>query len=253
MHIDWLTVAAQIANFLVLVFLLKRFLYGPVTAAMARREQRIADRLAEAAARDETASQKAAEYARKLETFEHERARRVAEAEEAADRVHRERLEAARAEIEATEERWRADLAREQREFAGELRRELATTAQAIARRVLADLADADLEEHMVRMLLSRLDGLEPAVRGALAHSEAITIATSRELQPARRAKVTEALHASLGAKTPVTYRQSADLVCGIEVLAGGQRIAWSVADYVEPLAARIHDRLASAAAEAHA
>ena len=41
MQIDWLTVAAQIANFLVLVWLLQRFLYRPITEAMARREERI--------------------------------------------------------------------------------------------------------------------------------------------------------------------------------------------------------------------
>ena len=50
MQIDWLTVAAQIVNFLVLVWLLQRFLYGPITRAMARRETRIEDRLADARA-----------------------------------------------------------------------------------------------------------------------------------------------------------------------------------------------------------
>ena len=41
MQIDWLTVAAQIVNFLVLVWLLQRFLYKPITNAMHRREERI--------------------------------------------------------------------------------------------------------------------------------------------------------------------------------------------------------------------
>ena len=48
MQIDWLTVAAQIVNFLVLVWLLQRFLYRPITEAMARREERIESRLSEA-------------------------------------------------------------------------------------------------------------------------------------------------------------------------------------------------------------
>ena len=50
MQIDWLTVAAQIVNFLALVWLLQRFLYRPITEAMARREARIEARLAEAKA-----------------------------------------------------------------------------------------------------------------------------------------------------------------------------------------------------------
>ena len=48
MQIDWITVAAQIAYFLVLVWLLQRFLYRPITRAMARREEEIEKRLAEA-------------------------------------------------------------------------------------------------------------------------------------------------------------------------------------------------------------
>ena len=48
MLIDWFTVCAQIVNFLVLVALLKHFLYGPILRAMDAREQTIAGRLAEA-------------------------------------------------------------------------------------------------------------------------------------------------------------------------------------------------------------
>ncbi len=48
MQIDWLTVIAQIVNFLILVWLLKRFLYQPVINAMDQREQRIAERLQKA-------------------------------------------------------------------------------------------------------------------------------------------------------------------------------------------------------------
>ena len=46
MLIDWFTVAAQAVNFLILVWLLKRFLYKPVLAAIDEREKRIATQLA---------------------------------------------------------------------------------------------------------------------------------------------------------------------------------------------------------------
>ena len=48
MLIDWFTVAAQAVNFLILVWLLKRFLYKPILGAMDAREQRIASRLRQA-------------------------------------------------------------------------------------------------------------------------------------------------------------------------------------------------------------
>ena len=42
MQVDWLTVAAQIVNFLILVWLLHKFLYGPIVRAMGDREAAIA-------------------------------------------------------------------------------------------------------------------------------------------------------------------------------------------------------------------
>ncbi|HMR03616.1 MAG TPA: F0F1 ATP synthase subunit B, partial [Candidatus Competibacter phosphatis] len=55
MQIDWFTVAAQIVNFLLLVWLLKRFLYRPVLDAMAARQQKIAAALEEAQAKTQQA------------------------------------------------------------------------------------------------------------------------------------------------------------------------------------------------------
>ncbi|HAB91660.1 MAG TPA: F0F1 ATP synthase subunit B, partial [Pseudomonas sp.] len=46
MSIDWITVLAQIANFLVLLWLLKRFLYRPILDGIDAREAEIARRMA---------------------------------------------------------------------------------------------------------------------------------------------------------------------------------------------------------------
>ena len=51
MLIDWFTVGAQALNFVILVWLMKRFLYQPILDAIDAREQRIAAELADAAAR----------------------------------------------------------------------------------------------------------------------------------------------------------------------------------------------------------
>ena len=51
MLIDWFTVGAQALNFLILVWLLKRFLYKPILHAIDEREKRIAKELADADAK----------------------------------------------------------------------------------------------------------------------------------------------------------------------------------------------------------
>ena len=56
MLIDWFTVGAQALNFLVLVWLLKRFLYKPILNAVDAREKRIAAELADADAKKAAAA-----------------------------------------------------------------------------------------------------------------------------------------------------------------------------------------------------
>ena len=51
MLIDWFTVGAQVLNFLILVWLLKHFLYKPILNAIDAREKRIAAELADAEAK----------------------------------------------------------------------------------------------------------------------------------------------------------------------------------------------------------
>ena len=51
MLIDWFTIGAQALNFLILVWLMKLFLYAPILLAIDTREKRIAAELADADAK----------------------------------------------------------------------------------------------------------------------------------------------------------------------------------------------------------
>ena len=73
MLIDWFTVGAQAINFLVLVWLLKRFLYRPVLAAIDAREKKVTAKLVDATAREAQAQLERDDLRRRNETFDHER------------------------------------------------------------------------------------------------------------------------------------------------------------------------------------
>jgi F-type H+-transporting ATPase subunit b len=59
MLIDWFTVGAQAINFIILVWLLKRFLYKPILDAVDAREKRVATELADADAKKAEAKRSA--------------------------------------------------------------------------------------------------------------------------------------------------------------------------------------------------
>ena len=74
MLIDWFTIGAQVVNFLILVWLLKRFLYRPILHAIDSREKRIAAELTDAAAKQTEAQKERNEFQHKNEEFDRQRA-----------------------------------------------------------------------------------------------------------------------------------------------------------------------------------
>jgi F-type H+-transporting ATPase subunit b len=80
MLIDWFTVFAQGVNFLVLIWLLKRFLYKPVLAAIAAREKSIIDQLKNAEQKKSAAQTERDAFQQKNEEFDRQRAALLAHA-----------------------------------------------------------------------------------------------------------------------------------------------------------------------------
>ena len=91
MLIDWFTVAAQALNFLILVWLMKRFLYQPILHAIDEREKRIAAELADADAKKAEAQKERDEFQHKNEEFDQQRAALLTKATDEA-KAERQRL-----------------------------------------------------------------------------------------------------------------------------------------------------------------
>ena len=91
MLIDWFTVGAQALNFLILVWLMKRFLYKPILHAIDEREKRIATELANADTKKAEAQKESDEFQHKNEEFDQQRAALLSKATDEA-KAERQRL-----------------------------------------------------------------------------------------------------------------------------------------------------------------
>jgi F-type H+-transporting ATPase subunit b len=250
MQIDWITVSAQIVNFLVLVWLLQRFLYRPVLQAMGRREQRIADRLDDAERRESEADERIREFEAKREALDREREDILSQAREAADRERRKLRDAARDDVDAQRRQWQEQLEQEQREFADGLRSRTRDTVQRIARRALGDLADAGLEERIVDGFIGRLEDAGQDLRDAFAGGDGpLRIHTSFELEPAVRSRLTHILHEQIDADLVVEFDRDEELLCGIELRRTDYRLGWNLAHYLDELGDRLDQTFRPAAA----
>lgn len=247
MLIDWFTVAAQTLNFLILVWLLKRYLYHPILQALDAREQRIAAQLADAGAKEEAADQKEQEFEQKKAELEQKRAALLSQATEEAEKERRRLLEEARQKADALAEKRRETLEQEAKNLSLAITRRAQDEVFAIARKLLAELASASLEEEIGKAFTRRLEGLgdeaKTTMAAALAGSQGLALLRSAFALPAaQRAAIEEALKASFAAAVTLRYEVAPDLIGGVELSVGGQKLALSLAESLAALERGIED-----------
>lgn len=254
MQIDWITVAAQIANFLLLVWLLQRFLYKPIVRAMEQREQRIAERIHAAQQREDEAEEEAKRYRQQQAELEDGRQTILSEAQAAAEAERRSLEREARKEVETRKRRWQEQLESERAQFLADLRRHAAEQFYRLARRALGDLADADLEARIARSFAGQLEALddEPKAKIAAACGEAgdaVTIRSRFELTDEARDRLARAVHAQLSESAEIAHKVDETVICGIELRAGSETVRWSLASYLDGLESAVGEQIAHATA----
>ncbi len=239
---NWTIFVAQIVNFLVLVALLRVFLYKRIVQAMDRREKKIASHFEGAEQKDREAAEKAEALEKEKSELEAGRESLLSEARQQADQRRKELLQEARSEVDEQARRWREDLTREKESFLSELRSRAAGQVSGIARKALRDLADANLERQMANVLLARLAEMDDQERGEFAEAvkssgEGVTVASAWEVPEEDREPITSAVREHFDGEAEVRFETAPELSCGIELRAGGREIAWTVDEYVRDLA----------------
>ena len=252
MQIDWFTFGAQLVNFLILIGLLRRYLYGPVMDAMDEREHNINARLEEARERREAARQKAEEYEAMQEAFEAERDERWHEVEEAAEERRRALIDEAREEVEHLARAWRESLKQERETFLQTLSERAVEETVALTRRVLRDLANAELEAQALGHFVEHLAHLEGDERSALEDAFAAsegqaTVRSAFGLSDDQVDRIREALRDYSPADLDLQVETDDALGIGVAVRVGDRKVAWTLERYLADLVDRVRERLDAA------
>jgi len=249
MLIDWFTVIAQALNFLILVWLLKRFLYKPILDAIDAREKRIATELAEADAKKAEARQERDAFHRKNEEFDQQRAALLNKAEDEATTERQRLIAEARKESDALRTKWQEALRTEHRSLSEEFTRRTREEVFAIARRTLADLASTSLEEQMTDVFIRRLHELSSMERDRLKSafetaSASAIVRSTFDLPVAQRRAIENVVKDVLAIQTKVQFETAPDSISGIELTANGHKVAWSIGNYLASLKKSLDDLL---------
>ncbi len=241
MLIDWFTVAAQVINFLILVWLLKRFLYQPILDAIDAREQRIAAELADADAKRTEARKERDELQQKNEAFEQQRATLLSQATDEAKAERQRLLDEARRAADTLSTQRMQTLRNDSHQLSEAIRRRTQAEVFAIARKALTDLAATSLEERMAEVFIRRLRALDGQAKEAFAEalkggSKPALLRSAFDLPAEQRAALQVALNETFSSGIQVELETAPGLVSGIELSTNGQKLAWSIADYLADL-----------------
>lgn len=241
MLIDWFTVAAQALNFVILVWLMKRFLYMPILDALDARETRIAAELADADVKKADAQKQRDEYEHKNQQFDQQRAGLLAKAIDEAKAERQRLLDDARQAADVLSAKRFESLKTEAKNLDQAVLRRAQAEVFAIARKALTDLAGTELEQRITEVFVARLRQLQGPAKSTLADalktaSDPALLRGAFELPAAQRATIQEALNQTFAAKIPLRFETAPALIGGIELSCNGQKLAWSIADYLASL-----------------
>jgi F-type H+-transporting ATPase subunit b len=246
MGIDWFTFVAQIINFIVLVVLLRRFLYEPIMRVMEQRRQKIKASLLDAEDKIIQAEQETTKYRNLTEKLEQQKAEIIAQAKTEADQTKSELLKQIREEIATTQSLWYQNLEQEKERFLSDLQQRTSQEIYNLLNVTLTDLANIHLENQVIEVFLERLIGLDVTTtnkfRQALENTQEIILVQSAfEIPVNQQEKIIRAIQEQFNINSEVHFQVVSELICGIKLIAGGQEIAWSLASYLDSLQSRLN------------
>ena len=242
MLIDWFTVGAQALNFLILVWLMKRFLYQPILHAIDEREKRIAAELSDADAKKAEAQKERDEFQHKNEAFDQQRAELLSKATIDAKAERQRLLNEARQAADALSAKRQETLRNDAHLLNQAISRRTQQEVFAIARKALTDLATTSLEERLGEVFTRRLREMDGQAKEGLAEAlktaiEPSLVRSAFDLPAEQRAVIQNALNETFSAEVHIRFETAPDLISGIEfTTANGQKVAWSISDYLVSL-----------------
>jgi F-type H+-transporting ATPase subunit b len=249
MLIDWFTVGAQIINFLILLVLLKIFLFDRITHAMEEREAKINSRLEDADRKRQEAEQEAQSLEEEKRELQEKREQLLADAKEDAESKRKEWMDQARREVDELHRRLKDALADQKEAFQRDLRRLAAQQVYAVSRRALKDLADEAVEERIIEAFIGRLAEMDRDAKNKFRRSlneykGSATVHSSFEISTTMRQKITRAVHREISEALEIEYITEPEMLAGIELKAAGKKISWSVGDYLRTLEENVVEAL---------
>lgn len=250
MSIDWFTFIAQIFNLLILLFLLRKFLYLPVLKAVEIRQKLIADELKNAE-QSRLKAQKAEEKClQKAQEIEREKQQILADVQREAEKLAADLREQAENQYHQSQAEWRERLKGEQKSFDAAIQKLTVEHFNRFAEKAMKQMANADLNDWIIKQFADKIKNL-PAdekikLRENFCSQKTLRIETADEMSAERKKQTEDLLRAECGLSDGIKfqYRVDENLLGGIIVQGGEYMVEWSLKSYLQEFKQAMSDEV---------
>lgn len=240
MKIDWFTIAAQVFNFILLVWLMRHFLYKPILKVIDEREKRIAAELENAEKKKAEAQKEYNEFQQKNEEFDQHRNELLGKAKNEAHALSQELFDEVRNTAETLRSKQRESLRNETISLHQEIVLRTQQEVFAIARKTLMDLADVSLEELASAVFVSRLAEMDNHAKAEITAikdtSNSVLVRSAFDLPQKQRTAIQNSLNETFSAEINLQFETTPGFIAGIELNVNGYKVAWSIAEYLSSM-----------------
>jgi F-type H+-transporting ATPase subunit b len=241
MNINWFTVIAQVINFLLLVWLLKKFLYKPILNAIDEREKKIRDKLKDADAQKAAAQKEQDDFKKQQEDFDQQKKALMDKAVADANTQKQQLMDAAKTEADNLLANT-AQAAKEKKENDHlEMSEKIQQQVFAFTRKALTDIASTSLEEQTANTFVKHLqeligDDKKQFIDAFKSNSNAILVRTAFDLPAKQQGEIHDAVNVLLSADTQLQFKTTPGIISGIELSTNGYKFSWSISEYLSSL-----------------
>lgn len=227
----------QVFNFLVLMFILDKFAYGPIIKMLGDRKNKIAQGLEDARVAAEARANGEKEAAKIVSEAQAKAAGVVKDATERAEKVGAEIKAAAEADLAKQREAAHMEAQLERERILGDLRGQVASLSIAAAQKLIGEALDEKRQHSLINEFFSGVKGGKVAVlEGAALSGTSAEVTSAVTLTAEEKEAVKKDVLAKLGSQATVTFRVDPGILGGLVVKAGGKVLDASVASQLEGL-----------------
>lgn len=229
MLINWYVVISQIVNFIIVIAVLRFFLYRPILEKINNRQKKIDDQLQDAASKQKQARELLAEMEKQKKEFELLGEEKKKALREEIDQMRAQLMRQTKEDVASQKTKWIEDFERDQQEAYQEYKKRMVAELFSVLRKSVQSLSNKQLEEAIIDSFIAQIKTEKEKFLPMPSH---LQLKTALEISNEMRQKIQSAFQQEFGKEISFEFATEPSLIAGMALYIDGKKLSWNFEDY---------------------